>query len=412
MLRTSSACSVYHVPGIANAFSGHERVAALFAAGRVLPLLPPRLDESERDRGGWAWPDGHKGPLLVGPYCVFSRRLYHKTIPASLVKIMVQERANRWCEENKVKRAPKVVRAQLREDVEEELLARASPSVRDTPILIDEVRERIYVFTAASEWRANVWSALRALADVGTPWRNALGEETASRVTLWSYLLRIRPGADLPSDVGARFLAWLFAQAVEERWFLVRPKKQAAEEAVRWGAMLDNTVELVNGDCKVAARGDLDLGAFVEHASDERPASHLRKLKVQVLAPDDRRYVVTFDEVGAAVAIRIVAPIALDDDAGHLGDVADQIACATDWHYAHELILAIYATFDATVIAPMLRKAPQTQMWPGGPAAVVDDVVFDQAAPPNACGSPDTDGGIHTWDKPVGRIFTSTSKEK
>jgi len=69
---------------------------------------------------------------LFEPYALIALRVDKKTLPARLVRAMLQKRCEAWCEERDVKRCPASVRSDLLDNLESELLAKTLPKVAVT----------------------------------------------------------------------------------------------------------------------------------------------------------------------------------------------------------------------------------------------------------------------------------------
>lgn len=66
---------------------------------------------------------------LYNQYLAAGLRVDKKTLPARLVKAMLEKRVQAWCEEHRRERAPASVRTELKELLEDELYARTLPRV-------------------------------------------------------------------------------------------------------------------------------------------------------------------------------------------------------------------------------------------------------------------------------------------
>lgn len=66
---------------------------------------------------------------LYNQYLAAGLRVDKKTLPARLVKAMLEKRIKAWCEEHHRERAPASVRTELKELLEDELYARTLPRV-------------------------------------------------------------------------------------------------------------------------------------------------------------------------------------------------------------------------------------------------------------------------------------------
>lgn len=69
---------------------------------------------------------------LFDDYAVFSLRLDRKRLPAKLFRAHLDKRCEAWCAEREVERAPASVRDELKDELEQEWLARTLPSVSVT----------------------------------------------------------------------------------------------------------------------------------------------------------------------------------------------------------------------------------------------------------------------------------------
>ena len=67
---------------------------------------------------------------LYTHFVMAGMRLDKKTLPATLVRAMVEQRIAVWCQENGRARAPASVRTDIRSNIENDLLARTLPTVR------------------------------------------------------------------------------------------------------------------------------------------------------------------------------------------------------------------------------------------------------------------------------------------
>ena len=70
---------------------------------------------------------------LYSHYLMAGMRVDKKTLPAALVRAMVEKRIAEWCEENGRARAPASVRSDVRTNIENDLLARTLPTVKMIP---------------------------------------------------------------------------------------------------------------------------------------------------------------------------------------------------------------------------------------------------------------------------------------
>ena len=70
---------------------------------------------------------------LYSHYVMAGMRVDKKTLPAALVRAMVEKRIAEWCEEHGRARAPASVRSDVRTNIENELLARTLPTVKMIP---------------------------------------------------------------------------------------------------------------------------------------------------------------------------------------------------------------------------------------------------------------------------------------
>ncbi len=66
---------------------------------------------------------------LYNQYLAAALRVDKKTLPARLVKAMLEKRIKAWCEEHRRERAPASVRTELKELLEDELYGRTLPRV-------------------------------------------------------------------------------------------------------------------------------------------------------------------------------------------------------------------------------------------------------------------------------------------
>lgn len=69
---------------------------------------------------------------LYNNYAVFALRVDKKTLPAKLFAATLQKRCEAWCEEQGVERCPTNVKKTLKEQLEEEWMARTLPRVAVT----------------------------------------------------------------------------------------------------------------------------------------------------------------------------------------------------------------------------------------------------------------------------------------
>jgi DNA recombination-dependent growth factor C len=89
---------------------------------------------------GWVLPDNlldtdfsNRDRWLFNHYLLGAVRVDKKTLPAALVRAMVERRVQQWCEENSRAHAPASVRADIRINIESDLIARTLPQVRLIP---------------------------------------------------------------------------------------------------------------------------------------------------------------------------------------------------------------------------------------------------------------------------------------
>jgi DNA recombination-dependent growth factor C len=115
------------------------------------------IEPGKEEREGWV--QVHN--LLDTSFDDFDRWLYNdvvllalrvdkKVLPARLFKATLAKRVEAWCVENNTTRAPKAVREELRERLEEEWLARALPRVTVAELAI-HLTHRYAVIDSLSE---------------------------------------------------------------------------------------------------------------------------------------------------------------------------------------------------------------------------------------------------------------------
>lgn len=98
------------------------------------------LDTSFQDFDRWLYND----LILIG------LRVDKKVLPAKLFKATLEKRIEAWSQENNDQRAPKAVREEIRERLEEEWLRRALPRVSVAEVCIN-LTERYAVIDSLSE---------------------------------------------------------------------------------------------------------------------------------------------------------------------------------------------------------------------------------------------------------------------
>ncbi len=98
---------------------------------------------------------------LIDDWAVFALRIDKKRLPARLVRAMLDKRCQAWAAERGLERCPASARSELKDALEEELLARTLPTVRVVELawslsggwvvvhncgdaMIDRVRKRFY----------------------------------------------------------------------------------------------------------------------------------------------------------------------------------------------------------------------------------------------------------------------------
>lgn len=67
---------------------------------------------------------------LYDRYLVFALRIDKKTLPSKLFKAHYQKRVQKWCQEHDRVRCPRPVGAEIRDELEQEMLARTLPRVQ------------------------------------------------------------------------------------------------------------------------------------------------------------------------------------------------------------------------------------------------------------------------------------------
>ena len=82
------------------------------------------LDNDFEDLNAW----------LYGHYAVFQLRVDKKVLPKAYFKAHLDKRIDAWCQENGAKQAPRGVKAELKEQLEFEWLAKALPRVKVTEV--------------------------------------------------------------------------------------------------------------------------------------------------------------------------------------------------------------------------------------------------------------------------------------
>ncbi|MCB9662566.1 MAG: recombination-associated protein RdgC [Alphaproteobacteria bacterium] len=119
---------------------------------------------------------------LYDPFAVFALRVDKKTLPAKLFSATVEKRCEAWCAERGTEKVPAAVKREIKEQLEEEWLARALPrvtlvevswNVRDGWALVgttsekacDRVRTR---FHRTFGLELQPWSPLDFVEDAGT----------------------------------------------------------------------------------------------------------------------------------------------------------------------------------------------------------------------------------------------------
>ncbi len=71
---------------------------------------------------------------LFGPYAVFALRVDKKALPARLLAATVAIQGEKWAAERGVERVPAAIRKEIRENIEQEWLARALPTVKTVEV--------------------------------------------------------------------------------------------------------------------------------------------------------------------------------------------------------------------------------------------------------------------------------------
>jgi len=405
VLKVTQPLFVYHVPGLGDLLEPPSKQEDAFANAILLPRMPPNMHEDVVDRGGWFWFDD-VGPICIGPFIAMGRRQYHKTIPSGLFQETLRIECEKWCKTNNAQRVPKPIRRYLKEGVQKDLLKSTMPAIRESAVMFDVVQERLYLFHASENVRGDIWARVRKLS-ADPDWRKAFGSMRQCEVTLQGYLEQLRPGVVLPDRLNEHFTAFLFDHAKEGHWFHLKPSDGG--DSVRFGLELSHVVEMESGDVKIVAKGDVTLPDVVEHAQAKNGDSttSLKRIRIRIVTPGDRSFLVRIDDEGRSAQVRIEEPITVGAETYDTSISADVLSRATDWHYAHELMLALYRTFDAMFIGPAIKQAGQTQMFPGGPAATVKTIPEDREEKhANAIGTPDVGGGIFSWKAPLGVMYT------
>jgi len=78
------------------------------------------LDAEFDDFNRWLYP----------PYMLFALRIDKRTVPANLLRATVAKKAEAWCQERGVERCPSSVKAEIKEQIEDDWLRRTLPRVR------------------------------------------------------------------------------------------------------------------------------------------------------------------------------------------------------------------------------------------------------------------------------------------
>ena len=100
------------------------------------PISPTKGEETV----GWVLSDNlletdfsNRDRWLFNHYLLGAIRVDKKTLHAVLVRAMVEKRVHEWCEENGRAHAPASVRADIRVNIESDLIARTLPQVKLIP---------------------------------------------------------------------------------------------------------------------------------------------------------------------------------------------------------------------------------------------------------------------------------------
>lgn len=125
----------------------------------------PAPEAQKEPRHGWV---AFNRPLHVdfvpddwvfNDIAAFAIRTEQRRIPAGLLRARIDAAARSWCTEHQRERCPAAVRAELRETIENELLARCLPTFKTRPVLWNVV-EGWVVFGASSEAMCDVFRKL------------------------------------------------------------------------------------------------------------------------------------------------------------------------------------------------------------------------------------------------------------
>ncbi len=135
------------------------------------------FDAMEGERSGWVT---HRNLLqtdfttehcYLAPYLLFALRTDRKAVPPALLRAMVDQRAERVCEESGLARLSASARTELRDEIERELLPRILPSVTAVEVCWNLVTGEVWIMASADRavdrvrrhFAATFSSALRAL---------------------------------------------------------------------------------------------------------------------------------------------------------------------------------------------------------------------------------------------------------
>jgi hypothetical protein len=193
----------------------------------------PALSPGKKPRHGWVAFDR---PLHVdfvpddwvfNDIAAFAIRTEQRRIPTGLLRARIDDAARSWCSEHQQReRCPARVRAELREAIENDLIAQCLPTFRTRPVIWNLV-EGWLVFGASSEAMCNVFQKLFHRTFGLTPEPEEVDDV---------------PGCIRFTDPAADFLTWLLWR--DQQTFETGDQEVAAwlEGPVKIGGMTARTV--------------------------------------------------------------------------------------------------------------------------------------------------------------------------